>query len=1420
MSSNRSVPSTSGDQNQVASFQDVLHTELGQIAARRARHGLVAAEAERAAVAPPLADLILEAHKKRLVGLAFSGGGIRSATFNLGLLQGLAKLNLLPFIDYLSTVSGGSYIGSWFATWVWRNRDQGGLREVQKRLEPDCPQNNPPPPGSAEVLAPIQHLRTYSNYLTPRSGVLSTDFWVLWAGYVRNFLLNQLVLLPLLVAVLIVPRLFMLGYYDNAVDQEVRGETLGVVAVLVALFGGFAQVWAVHGVNLVRLREDTRGADKGTAIKPKRLLITIALPRFVAACLFCGLAPHRLGLGRWMVDFLGEEARHAWWADMLALSGFVAALLAMAIAIVWLWHRLKYHNTTGLGPLVALGSIATGAVGGALLYGSYALLHAFYTGDFIKQRDYARVEATAHLTTLGPPLVLATICVTLFLAIAILHRQLGEELREWWSSMCARLVILALIWLSVHLVALYGTVLVMQAEPWLQVALGSGWLLTTVLGVLGGKGSATGAGGGQNRLVEWMAYLAPHLFLVGFIIVVSLLISIVIDNQPDWRAAPESTWHRLPDTALPAVQITVSTTTGGGGKGPVEQRQETTNRAEIADKGRIAAHMYWVGMLNKEPNFKPRDYYILSQHTLAVMEKSNVDKQWLALLRRERLSDDELTWEQFAAILNRLLPATVPGEQRARIVQAAKHVQTMAECDACVFWKLAGCLAGCLLATAFFAWCVDVNVFSLQAIYANRLTRCYLGASRRRKPDPVTQMDPNDDELLARLTIDAKTGYDGPYPIINTAMNLVHAQRLDWQQRRAESFILTPSYCGSQTTGYRPTAPAGKRQGYGGNVGLGTAVGISGAAASPNMGYHSSPAVTALLTVFNARLGAWLGNPANERCWDRAGPRFGFLYLLRELFGWTHARAPRVYLSDGGHFENLGVYELVRRRCQYIIVSDAGCDPEHAFADFGNLVRKCRVDLGIRLEIDLDTLRRPAGGRCQWHCAVGKIRYDDADPAAPVGTLIYLKPCLTGDEPSDVLHYAASHAAFPHEATANQFYNEAQFESYRALGQHVATMVFRQSEQDMREFMDKVTEINKTHRRRCRALFASLVRRWFAMPPQYEATFVTALQGFVDLQASMRQDPELCRLTFDLYPELDRPSRDAEGPVEDAAQQDRREAAELHAILQMLQLMESAWLSLQLDVHFAHPLNRGWMGIFHRWTNAPTVRRLWPLLRGELARGFVSFCEKQMRLGVVQGCAEPIARRSVLGRRLDRLLLELRDQWEEKMPYVEEHLDKVGADGYLGWLVMTKNSYPEEPRVAANQLPCGIILVSPENVPQGQVAAYDLFVWMRGAYRNTGIGQPAVEQVIDDLRRLSSGQAFRLHVRLPAGKLSGPGGDVQISMWYTFFTHHEFDRTPDAPGGQEGELVLEREFNAVAEPPEPRDQNEQATGSSARSRLD
>jgi hypothetical protein len=217
-------------------------------------------------------------------------------------------------------------------------------------------------------------------------------------------------------------------------------------------------------------------------------------------------------------------------------------------------------------------------------------------------------------------------------------------------------------------------------------------------------------------------------------------------------------------------------------------------------------------------------------------------------------------------------------------------------------------------------------------------------------------------------------------------------------------------------------------------------MGISGAAASPLSGYHTKPALAALMTVFNVRLGQWLGNPAHADAWRSASPLFGGRCLLRELTGSADANARFVYLSDGGHFENLGVYELVRRRSKLIVACDAGCDPDYAFDDLANLIRKCRIDLGTDIDICVEKLRPKDGFKhTACHFAVGVISY----PGGGEGVLLYIKASLTGEEPPDILNYAARHPAFPHDTTADQFFDEDQFETYRALGYHIGDALFR-----------------------------------------------------------------------------------------------------------------------------------------------------------------------------------------------------------------------------------------------------------------------------------------------------------------------------------------------------------------------------------------
>ncbi|HSS76165.1 MAG TPA: hypothetical protein VLV54_05405, partial [Thermoanaerobaculia bacterium] len=335
---------------------------------------------------------------------------------------------------------------------------------------------------------------------------------------------------------------------------------------------------------------------------------------------------------------------------------------------------------------------------------------------------------------------------------------------------------------------------------------------------------------------------------------------------------------------------------------------------------------------------------------------------------------------------------------------------------------------------------VNVNRFSLQGTYRNRLVRAYLGASnKQRRPNLFTGFDIHDN-----LRLHALRG-NRPLPLINMALNLVAGEDLAWQQRKAENFTATPLHCGSSRLGYRRT------QGYGGQRGisLGTAVATSGAAANPNMGSNSSAAITFIMTLFNARLGIWLGNPGplGRNTWTRGGPVNSASLILDEALGFTNASHPYVNLSDGGHFENLALYEMVRRRCRFIVVGDAGSDPSYAYNDLGNAIRKIRIDFGIsidfadRINIFPKDLKKtnPAAR----YCAVGRIRYRDADgPNVPDGILIYIKPAICETESYDVYNYARSSLTFPHESTANQWFSESQFESYRALGREaILTMV-------------------------------------------------------------------------------------------------------------------------------------------------------------------------------------------------------------------------------------------------------------------------------------------------------------------------------------------------------------------------------------------
>jgi hypothetical protein len=182
---------------------------------------------------------------------------------------------------------------------------------------------------------------------------------------------------------------------------------------------------------------------------------------------------------------------------------------------------------------------------------------------------------------------------------------------------------------------------------------------------------------------------------------------------------------------------------------------------------------------------------------------------------------------------------------------------------------------------------------------------------------------------------------------------------------------------------------------------------------------------------------------------------------VAEAFGLTNATNPYVYLSDGGHFENLGLYEMVLRRSRYIVVSDSGQDPECSFSDLGDAVRKIRIDLGISIEFDEIRIfgrnDKRADDEPGCHAALGRIRYEQVDgEGVPDGVIVYIKPACYGNEPRDIYEYFKSNESFPHESTSDQFFSESQFESYRMLGLHTMQLLCPDQVAHLPEFIEAV----------------------------------------------------------------------------------------------------------------------------------------------------------------------------------------------------------------------------------------------------------------------------------------------------------------------------------------------------------------------------
>jgi hypothetical protein len=233
------------------------------------------------------------------------------------------------------------------------------------------------------------------------------------------------------------------------------------------------------------------------------------------------------------------------------------------------------------------------------------------------------------------------------------------------------------------------------------------------------------------------------------------------------------------------------------------------------------------------------------------------------------------------------------------------------------------------------------------------------------------------------------------------------------------------------------------------------------------MGEKTNPIMAFWMTMLNVRLNLWALNPNLKQkpkmiIWP--------FYLAKEFFRRGRAKDTLLNLSDGGHHENLGIYPLLKRRCKVIIASDAGADPKFEMENLANIQRKARIDLGINIGLDLSDLRPDPEnkGYSKAYFVKGTIYYPEKDEKGNklTGTLFYVKTTMLGNEPEDLLAYQRANPTFPDETTADQFFNEDQFESYRKLGElageHVCDKVHNSSDSQAKVNVFLAEYIKKT----------------------------------------------------------------------------------------------------------------------------------------------------------------------------------------------------------------------------------------------------------------------------------------------------------------------------------------------------------------------
>jgi len=908
-------------------------------------------------------------HGRDQAALCLSGGGIRSASFAVGVVQALARKGILTQFHYLSTVSGGGYTGGWLCRWI----SECGVKEVAAAL------SDPKEPPQ------LRALREGSNFLTPRLGIASRDTWAVIVIFVRNILLNWLIFGPALFLLALIPNFYVaVMYFWAALMKSWAGPPLNKawwewenlynhlpVIITLSVSAAFLMLSVRAAWLHLPSHRNTKNQKRRNSVglENRALIECVVLPSLVWAFLM----PVALGLEL-------EEGLSVTFYYALVVT-FVAKLVGYGLA----WFSLEGTDKERLQKnwLVWLWCSGTSSLAFAVAVWLVQLISPNW-GD---SNSASEPGSLAVFAIIGPSLVTLSqlILSAQFAALGRLAPDFGyvspDLDREWLARLSAAKIVPTLAWAVLAIACLLLPHLFLVSSQWLgHAVITATTVISGAVAVLGGATAKSALNFVRSKLGKSPKLLANVILAIATVVFVAALFMIL-------------------------------------------------SRLEFLAAGWISANFF------------------------------TVDDACLSLV--------------FAHTTLAIVAAFLVGIGSIEI---------------------------------------DVNRFSLHGLYRNRLAKAFLGAGRtprNRAADPFTGFDPRDNVRMCQLA-----GFRVLFPVVNVALNLVGGDRLAWQERKAEAFVITPIACGSamlhiskrsRSSGYlrdmlrrvketigrmmgrpgtesRPVTrtPETTRDGaycrsnsYGDDerdkelggkgISLATAMTISGAAASPSMGYHSSPTTSFLMTLFNVRLGAWLANPscATKSDLQRAGPSFALRPLLREMLGLTNDRGTDIYLSDGGHFENLGLYEMVRRRCRFIVVIDAGCDPECHFEDLGNAVRKIFIDQNVRITIEPKNIfARTKLGENPAAFALGKIKYPEQPNAKgdwDLGDLLYIKPSYFPPVPADLRAYAQANGLFPHESTADQWFSESQFESYRRLGEFLVENIGKDKPyESIKEFFEEL----------------------------------------------------------------------------------------------------------------------------------------------------------------------------------------------------------------------------------------------------------------------------------------------------------------------------------------------------------------------------